>query len=103
MPVTEQGTGKGPEEMKIDHADVESRPAAAQGPVEIDPEMEKRVRRKLDYHIVPLVAGLYLLAFLDRSNIGYVLTHVLLLLSITGVSCLLFRATETLSRERMKY
>lgn len=37
---------------------------------EIDPEVEKRVRRKLDMHIVPLLSALYLLAFLDRSNIG---------------------------------
>jgi hypothetical protein len=36
----------------------------------IDPVIEKRVRRKLDLHLVPLLAGLYLLAFLDRSNIG---------------------------------
>ncbi|KAH7091054.1 major facilitator superfamily domain-containing protein [Paraphoma chrysanthemicola] len=36
----------------------------------VDPEIEKRVRRKLDMHIVPLVCALYLLAFLDRSNIG---------------------------------
>lgn len=36
----------------------------------IDPAMEKRVIRKLDLHVVPLVMALYLLAFLDRSNIG---------------------------------
>ncbi|KAH9869405.1 hypothetical protein IAQ61_006611 [Plenodomus lingam] len=39
---------------------------------EIDPEVERRVRRKLDVHLVPLVGVLYLLAFLDRSNIGFV-------------------------------
>lgn len=46
--------------------------AGAQAParVEIDPEIERRVRRKLDLHLIPLVSGLYLLAFLDRSNIG---------------------------------
>ncbi|KAF2739561.1 MFS general substrate transporter [Polyplosphaeria fusca] len=37
---------------------------------EIDPEVERRVRRKLDFHVVPMVMALYLLAFLDRSNIG---------------------------------
>lgn len=37
---------------------------------QIDPELERRVRRKLDWHIIPLVSTLYLLAFLDRSNIG---------------------------------
>lgn len=40
---------------------------------EIDPAIEKRVRRKLDLHLVPLLSALYLLAFLDRSNIGFVL------------------------------
>jgi len=37
---------------------------------QIDPVLEKRVVRKLDRHIIPLVMTLYLLAFLDRSNIG---------------------------------
>jgi sugar phosphate permease len=36
----------------------------------IDPVIEKRVRRKLDLHLIPLLSALYLLAFLDRSNIG---------------------------------
>ncbi|KAI1388000.1 MFS general substrate transporter [Hypoxylon trugodes] len=36
----------------------------------IDPAVEKRVRRKIDRVLVPLVMGLYLVAFLDRSNIG---------------------------------
>ncbi|KAF2083777.1 MFS general substrate transporter [Saccharata proteae CBS 121410] len=36
----------------------------------IDPAMEKRVRRKMDRNLIPLVVALYLLAFLDRSNIG---------------------------------
>ncbi|OCL13385.1 MFS general substrate transporter [Glonium stellatum] len=36
----------------------------------VDPALEKRLVRKLDFHVVPLVMALYLLAFLDRSNIG---------------------------------
>ncbi|KAI1770359.1 MFS general substrate transporter [Hypoxylon cercidicola] len=36
----------------------------------IDPVLERRVRRKIDYRLVPLVMGLYLVSFLDRSNIG---------------------------------
>lgn len=36
----------------------------------IDPVVEKRVVRKLDLNVTLLVAALYLLAFLDRSNIG---------------------------------
>ncbi|EOD46495.1 Major facilitator superfamily [Neofusicoccum parvum] len=38
--------------------------------VAIDPELEKRVTRKFDKHIVPWLFGLWLLAFIDRSNIG---------------------------------
>jgi len=38
--------------------------------IPIDPELERQVRRKLDRNILPLVFALYLLAFLDRSNIG---------------------------------
>ncbi|KXJ89705.1 major facilitator superfamily domain-containing protein [Microdochium bolleyi] len=36
----------------------------------IDPALERRVRRKIDYNLMPLVMVLYLLAILDRSNIG---------------------------------
>ncbi|OTB02187.1 hypothetical protein M426DRAFT_204646 [Hypoxylon sp. CI-4A] len=36
----------------------------------IDPAIEKRVIKKIDRVLVPLVMGLYLVAFLDRSNIG---------------------------------
>ncbi|KAF1942500.1 pantothenate transporter liz1 [Clathrospora elynae] len=50
-------------------SDIENVPVAP--PVEeIDPVIEKRVRRKLDTHLIPLLSALYLLAFLDRSNIG---------------------------------
>ncbi|KAJ5195356.1 Major facilitator superfamily domain general substrate transporter [Penicillium cinerascens] len=36
----------------------------------IDPELERRVLKKLDLHLPTLMAFFYLLAFLDRSNIG---------------------------------
>lgn len=39
-------------------------------PNAIDPAVEESLVRKLDLHLVPLVASLYLLAYLDRSNIG---------------------------------
>lgn len=39
-------------------------------PPVIDAALEKRVVRKLDRHVVPLVLVLYMLSFLDRSNIG---------------------------------
>ncbi|KAJ0418652.1 major facilitator superfamily domain-containing protein [Aspergillus carlsbadensis] len=34
------------------------------------PEMQKRVLRKMDLRLIPMLALLYLLAFLDRGNIG---------------------------------
>ena len=37
---------------------------------EIDPNVEKRIRRKFDTRVVPLLFGMWLLAFLDRANIG---------------------------------
>ncbi|BFZ65409.1 hypothetical protein YB2330_006575 [Saitoella coloradoensis] len=36
----------------------------------IDPILEAKIRRKLDFHIIPWIFGLWLLAFIDRSNIG---------------------------------
>ncbi|KAK3059445.1 hypothetical protein LTS18_010858, partial [Coniosporium uncinatum] len=36
----------------------------------ISPELDKRLNRKFDLHIVPWLFGLWLLAFIDRSNIG---------------------------------
>ncbi|KAK7935950.1 pantothenate transporter liz1 [Apiospora marii] len=36
----------------------------------VDAALERRVVRKLDHRIVPLVSFLFLLSFLDRSNIG---------------------------------
>ncbi|KAI4203123.1 MAG: hypothetical protein LQ346_001857 [Caloplaca aetnensis] len=36
----------------------------------IDPYMEKRVVRKCDLHVLPVLSVLYMVAFLDRINIG---------------------------------
>ncbi|KAF2166219.1 hypothetical protein M409DRAFT_23411 [Zasmidium cellare ATCC 36951] len=44
--------------------------ASEEGVVDIDPVKERRLVRKLDLHIVPMVMLLYLLSFLDRVNIG---------------------------------
>jgi hypothetical protein len=62
--------GKEMDAIRMENGDVEAAPAVPMAQ-EIDPVIEKRVRRKLDMHIVPLLSALYLLAFLDRSNIGY--------------------------------
>jgi MFS family permease len=47
-------------------------PEAPQGYqyVNIDPVVQRRVVRKLDWNLIPLVMALYLVSFLDRSNIG---------------------------------
>ena len=38
--------------------------------VEIEPALDRAITRKLDTHVVPWLFGLWLLAFIDRSNIG---------------------------------
>ncbi|KAF7951386.1 hypothetical protein EAE96_006700 [Botrytis aclada] len=45
-------------------------PPSAQNGYHIDAAIEKRLVRKLDKHLIPLVMLLYLLSYLDRSNIG---------------------------------
>ena len=42
------------------------------------PVSERKVIRKMDFRVVPLVTALYILSFLDRSNIGkYVKVYIL--------------------------
>lgn len=36
----------------------------------IDPAIDAKITRKFDKHVVPWLFGLWLLAFIDRSNIG---------------------------------
>lgn len=36
----------------------------------IDPALDRAITRKFDTHILPWLFGLWLLAFIDRSNIG---------------------------------
>ncbi|KAF6241077.1 hypothetical protein HO173_000871 [Letharia columbiana] len=48
----------------------ELKAAELQSPTEYNGAAEARVRRKLDWHLMPLFFVLYMLAFLDRSNIG---------------------------------
>lgn len=38
--------------------------------LEIDPALDRALTRKFDAHLVPWLFGLWLLAFIDRSNIG---------------------------------
>ena len=39
-------------------------------PLDIDPALDRRITKKFDTHIVPWLFGLWLFAFIDRSNIG---------------------------------
>ena len=48
------------EDSKHDHTEL----------ADIDPALDRRLTRKFDSHIVPWLFGLWLLAFIDRSNIG---------------------------------
>ncbi|KAI2633242.1 putative MFS transporter [Hypomontagnella submonticulosa] len=57
-------------ELKPTHERHESAALEKNDELQIDPAIEKRVRRKIDRVLIPLVMGLYLVAFLDRSNIG---------------------------------
>lgn len=36
----------------------------------LDPTMQKHLNRKFDLHILPWLFGMWLLAFIDRTNIG---------------------------------
>ena len=55
---------------KEENASVERENVSASQSHIVNPEMERRVIRKMDMRVVPLVMALYILAFLDRSNIG---------------------------------
>lgn len=40
--------------------------AALNGRQEVDPALDKRLNRTFDLHIIPILFGLWLLAFIDR-------------------------------------
>jgi hypothetical protein len=43
--------------------------------LETDPVLDAKITRKLDLHILPWIFILWLLAFIDRSNIGMERVH----------------------------
>jgi hypothetical protein len=49
---------------------VEKAESSNSGDVEYDEKATKALLRKIDIHIVPVLVILYLLSFLDRTNIG---------------------------------
>jgi len=63
----EDGDGEG---IPLDQQRKRRRRASVQSFELYTPDEERRVRRKLDTHLVLFVALLYLMSFLDRSNIG---------------------------------
>ncbi|KAI9714919.1 MAG: hypothetical protein M1820_000208 [Bogoriella megaspora] len=55
---------------EVENAHLEKKNTTWEDQINIDPEVEKRITRKFDTHVVPWLFGLWLLAFIDRSNIG---------------------------------
>ncbi|OXH22188.1 high-affinity nicotinic acid transporter [Cryptococcus neoformans] len=63
-PTDEEGHLKYDEKITV--ADVEEEPAIE----DIDYSEEKRILRKIDWNLIPVFGALYMMSFLDRSNIG---------------------------------
>jgi hypothetical protein len=58
------------EEVRIDKSRAAGTTSSFEQDVEIDTAIEARITKKFDQHIVPWLFGLWLLACIDRSNIG---------------------------------
>ena len=64
------------EKVDLDERSSGSDTAASRRPhMHIDPAAEKKIIRKCDYRVVPPLTTLFLLAFLDRTNIGQHAIH----------------------------
>lgn len=50
--------------------DVETSPSVDAADLHVDPAAEKRLLRKLDTFLAPMMVLFFLVAYLDRSNIG---------------------------------
>lgn len=50
----------------------------------VPPDEERRLVRKMDLHIIPVLVALYVMSFLDRVNIGKhpFITHVFFFFSL---------------------
>jgi hypothetical protein len=59
-----------PDADVLEHIPVDEKLAAAGQHPPIDAAAEKKLLRKVDMHVVPILFLLFLLAFLDRTNIG---------------------------------
>ena len=58
---------KAPENFKTMHLENENEESRANASVASDAELAK-ILRKIDYRIIPILAVLYLLSFLDRGK-----------------------------------
>ncbi|KAJ8065614.1 hypothetical protein OCU04_006289 [Sclerotinia nivalis] len=54
--------------VQAEHENVDATPAGEE--IQITKELDRLITKKFDRHIVPWLFGLWLLAFIDRSNIG---------------------------------
>lgn len=59
--------------IQLEKATIDERAAAAGEHAPIDSVAEKNLLRKVDLHVIPMLTILFLLAFLDRTNIGWYL------------------------------
>ena len=55
---------------KVQHRSLEKAQFESHEFPALDHALDRRITRKFDFHIVPWLFGLWLLAFIDRSNIG---------------------------------
>ena len=60
----------GEKTIGVDEVDYKKDVTGTGDAIETDPELDRRITRKLDFHILPWIFALWLLAFIDRSNIG---------------------------------
>lgn len=54
----------------VEMSEKTSPPVSSPLRLEINPALDRALTRKFDTHLVPWLFGLWLLAFIDRSNIG---------------------------------
>jgi hypothetical protein len=62
-------------------------------------EEERRILKKVDYRLVPLLAFLYLVAFVDRSNSKYIFLESKLLPSHCQFLCLTSHILEICTKQ----
>lgn len=56
--------------FELENIVIDEKAAAAGEHPPIDPLAEKKLLRKVDLHVIPVLFVLFLMAFLDRTNIG---------------------------------